>query len=105
MEIRIQDPFDLSVGGLFETLLDIGVSNFSLGGFVVGSRSIALTEDKDLWPFGRLILRWDRFDSDDDLNIGLNAGASLELSETILVSGEFQFDNDFGFIISMIFGL
>jgi len=105
MEVRIQDPLDLSVGGLFETVLGIGSSNFSLGGFAVGSRAIALTKTKNLWPYGRLIMRWDHVPHHNEINIGLNAGASFEISPTTRVCGEFQFDDQFGFIIGLTFGL
>ena len=105
MEMRIQDPIDLSVGGLIETVLGVGKGNISLGGFVVGSRNIALTQTMDLWPYGRLIMRWDHYGSNDEFNIGFNAGATLDINEGTRVSGEFQFDDQFGFILSVMFGL
>lgn len=105
MEVRIKDPLDLAVGGSFETVLGIGAGNFSFGGFVTGSHSIALNKDKNLWPFGRLIMRLDRFASNTDFNIGLNIGASFNISQSTFVSSELQFDNQFGFIIGIIFGL
>lgn len=105
MELRIQDPLDLSVGGSMETILGVGKGNISLGGFVVGSRPIALTDDMDLWPYGRLIMRWDKFGDHNEFNIGLNLGSSLELNPTTRVSAEFQFDDQFGFIVGVAFGL
>jgi len=105
MEIRIEDPLDLSAGGLFEFVRVKGSSNYSLGAFLVGSRNIALKDDMDLWPYGRLILRWDKYGSDDEINLGFNAGASLELSKTTLVSGGLQFDDNFGLIIGITFSL
>ena len=38
MELRIQDPLDLSLGGSLETILGVGQDNISLGGYVVVSR-------------------------------------------------------------------
>jgi len=105
MEMRIQDPIDLSVGGLMETILGVGSGNISLGGFVVGSRNIALTQTMDLWPYGRLIMRWDHYSSNDEFNIGFNAGATLDINEGTRVSGEFQFDDQFGFILGVLFGI
>ncbi|MCP4580175.1 MAG: hypothetical protein GY839_01055 [candidate division Zixibacteria bacterium] len=105
MEMRIKDPVDLSVGGLVETVLGTGVGNVSLGGFVVGSRNIVLTDSQDLWPYGRLIMRWDHFDSTDEFNIGFSAGAYMDLNESTGVSAEFQFDDQFGFILSAVFDL
>jgi len=105
MEMRIQDPIDLSVGGLMETVLGVGNGNISLGGFVVGSRNIALTQTMDLWPYGRLVMRWNHYSSDDEFNIGFNAGATLDINEGTRVSGEFQFDDQFGFILGVMFGI
>jgi hypothetical protein len=105
MEVRIQDPLDLSLGGSVETILGVGAGNVSIGGFMVGSRPIALTQDKDLWPYGRLIMRWDRFGSHDEFNIGLNLGASYSIGQYTRVSAEFQFDDQFGFILGAIFEL
>ena len=104
MELRIQDPVDLSVGGLVETIVGIDNEIFSLGGYVVGSRNVKLTETQDIWPYGRLTLRWDHTDFDDDFDIGFNAGAYMELNESTGVSAEFRFDQ-FGFILGAVFGL
>lgn len=105
MEVRIQDPLDLSVGGLFETVLGVGSGNFSLGGYAVGSRAIAIKNDRHLWPYGRLIMRWDHWSDNDEFNIGLNAGAAFELGQTTRACAEFQFDDQFAFIIGVTFGL
>ena len=104
MELRIKDPLDLSLGGLVEYVSATGANIFSLGGFVIGSRNIHLTDSMDLWPYARLTLRWDSYQNDDKINIGFNPGASLDLSETATVTGEFQFDNDFGFVAGLAFG-
>lgn len=105
MEVRIQDPLDLSVGGQLETILGWSDTNIKIGAFAVGSRPIALTDSKDIVPFGRLILRYDKFGDNDDFNIGLNLGANLELNETMSFSGEMQFDDQFGFNLALIYGL
>ncbi|MCD6162521.1 MAG: hypothetical protein J7K40_08935 [candidate division Zixibacteria bacterium] len=105
MELRINDPVDLSVGGLFEYSRVSSSNSYSLGGLVVGSRNIGITDDMDLWPFARLILRWDKYPGDSKFNLGFNPGVSLELSERTLVTGEFQFDDSFGFIMAIVFGL
>jgi hypothetical protein len=105
MELRIQDPIDLSVGALMETVLGTGTGNISLGGFVVGSRYIALTKTMNLWPYGRLVARWDHFGSNDEFNIGFNAGAALDINKDLRASAEFQFDDQFGFILGILFGI
>ena len=50
-------------------------------------------------------MRYDKFGSHDEFNIGLNLGSSLELNPSTKVSAEFQFDDQFGFIVGVIFGL
>jgi len=105
MEVRIQDPIDLSVGGQLETILGWHDSNIKIGAFAVGSRPIALTDEKDLIPYGRLILRFDKYGDHNDFNIGLNLGSNLELNETMSLSGELQFDDQFGFTLALIYGL
>ena len=103
MEVRIKDPLDFSVGGYFETILGWDDSNFKLGAFAVGSRPIALNDEKDLVPFGRLILRYDKYGDNDDVNIGLNLGSKYDLNPSTALSAEFQFDDQFGFILGVIF--
>ncbi len=103
MEIRIEDPLDLSAGGLLELVRAEDANKYSFGCFLVGSHNISLKEDTDLWPYGRLILRWDKYLSKSETNLGFNAGASFELNKKTLVSGELQFDDDFGFIIGIAF--
>jgi len=105
MEMRIQDPIDLSVGGMVETLFGGHDDSFSLGGYVVGSRPVALTRSRNIWPYGRLALRWDDVGDNSDFNIGFNLGSSLELGENSRVSAELQFDDQFGFILGLCFGL
>jgi hypothetical protein len=105
MEVRIQDPIDLSVGGNVETVFGVDDGNISIGGFVVGSRYIKLTDTQNLWPYGRLIMRWDHYGSNNEFNIGFNAGAYIDINESTGVSAEFQFDDQFGFILSAVFAL
>jgi len=103
MELRLQDALDLSVGGLFETVLGFDTTPFSLGGFVVGSRHINLRGGGKLWPYGRLVLRWDHIGDHDDLNPGLVTGVNWPVTSGTSVSGELQFDNDVGFVMGATF--
>lgn len=105
LELRIQDPIDMSVGSLVETVLDQSEGNISVGAFAVGSRAIALTAEKNIVPYGRLIMRWDRYGNNDEFNIGFNIGAFYDVNSTTATSMEFQFDNQFGFIIGLIYRL
>ncbi len=106
MEVRIEDPVDMSVGGLFETVIGWDASNFSIGAFGVGSIPIAINEEKDITPYGRLTLRIDKYESDSEFNIALNLGSKYDLNETMALSAEFNIESDyFGFIVSYMYGL
>ncbi len=110
MELRIQDPMDLSIGGMTEISLFSHVTNISFGGFVIGSYPIALNSGRHITPFGRVIMRIDRTDpdfgtADSDFNIGLNIGGSLELSSSTKAIAEIQLDNQSAFMMGVQFGL
>lgn len=105
LEVRIQDPLDLSVGSQMETILGWDEGNIKLGVFAVGSRAIGITDDKDIVPYGRFIMRYDKYGGDSDFNIGLNLGSCIDLNETMMLSGEFQFDDQFGFTVALTYGL
>jgi len=111
MEVRIQDPIDMSLGGLVD-FTHFEYSNLlSFGGYLAGSHPVEMNNGKNLTPYGRLILRLDREDpdngdSDTDFNIGLNFGAALELSSTTTAYAEFQLDNiQVAFFMGVSFGL
>lgn len=105
MEVRIMDPLDLSVGGLFETLLGIDNKSFSIGGYITGSYPIELASGRYIYPYGRLIFRMEWYeDAENDFDPGLNLGTSMELSKNTTVSAEIQFDDYFGFLMGINFG-
>jgi hypothetical protein len=110
MEVRIEDPIDMSIGGMFDMALFENFNLLSFGGFIVGSHPLEMTSGRRITPYGRLILRIDRFDpdlgpSDSDFNIGLNAGADLELTTATHVSMEFQLDEQTALYMGVTFGL
>ena len=106
LELRIRDPFDLSIGGMTETMLGTPGDYFTLGGSVIGSYPVRLNSGKNLTPYGRLLLRitwWEG--GHDDFDPAFTAGANLELNRTTSISAEFQFDDPFGFLVGINFGL
>jgi hypothetical protein len=105
MEVRIKDPIDLSVGGLFEGVVGTPANYFALGGFVTGSHPIRLNSGKILSPYGRMVFRIDWVKSASNFDLGFNAGASLNLNNNTALSAEFQFDDPFGFLFGLNFGL
>jgi hypothetical protein len=105
MEVRIKDPIDLSVGGLLESVVGTPANYFALGGFVTGSYPVKLNSGKILSPYGRIVFRIDWVKSESDFDLGFNAGTSLNLNNNTSLSAEFQFDDPFGFLIGLSFGL
>ncbi|UCE67871.1 MAG: hypothetical protein JSU85_07660 [Candidatus Zixiibacteriota bacterium] len=111
MEVRIQDPVDMSIGGLVDFAHFEHFSLLSFGGFLAGSHPYRMSSGRKITPYGRLILRIDRedpdnFDPDTDFNIGLNFGGALELSSSTNAHAEFQLDNiQTAFFMGVSFGL
>lgn len=110
MEVRIQDPLDMSVGGMFDLALFENFNMLSFGGFLVGSSPLEMSSGKKITPYGRLILRIDRVDpdvgsSDSDFNIGLNVGGDLELTTSTHVLMELQLDEQTALYMGVSFGL
>ena len=108
LNARSKDPFDLSIGiGLeFSAVTDFNI--FSFGANFIGSYDFDLSEGRVISPYARLNLRGQREHldlgfpwgsvSDTDFKVGLNPGASLKVSNNLQIIGEFQFDDNFGFI-------
>ncbi len=111
MEVRIMDPFDLSLGGEFELSVFDHVNNLNFGGYAVGSYPVNLKSGRLLSPYGRLILGVERADpdwapSDSDFRLSLNMGATIELSLSSRAYAELQIDNDVtAFLMGLEFGL
>ena len=83
-----------------------------LGGGLIGSYPFKLSNNSHLTPYGRLCIRaervkggkggnidWDYFD------IGLNLGAQYAPSKRVQLYGEFQMDDQFGFIAGVNFAV
>jgi hypothetical protein len=108
LNARSKDPFDLSIGiGLeFSAVTDFNI--FSFGANFIGSYDFDLSEGRVISPYARLNLRGQREHrdlgfpwggvSDTDFKVGLNPGASLKVANNLQIIGEFQFDDNFGFI-------
>lgn len=106
LELRIRDPLDLSVGGLTEMMLGTPGDYISFGGCVIGSYPIRLNSGKNITPYGRLLIRMSWFEGGgDDFDAAFTAGGNLELNRATSLSAEFHFDDPFGFLIGINFGL
>jgi hypothetical protein len=110
MEVRIEDPIDMSLGGMMDLSIFEDFKILSFGGFLAGSHPIPMRSGRNITPYGRLILRFDRSDpdfgeSDTDFNIGLNAGGKLEVSGSTSVFLELQLDEQTALYLGVNFGL
>lgn len=103
-----KDPFDLSIGLGLEFSAVSHYNIFSFGANFIGSYDFDLSGGRVISPYARLNLRGQRehldlgfpFEgvTDNDFKVGLNAGASLKVSNSLQILGELQFDEFFGFI-------
>ncbi len=105
-----KDPFDLSIGMGLEFSAVSHFNIFSFGANFIGSYDFDLSGGRTISPYARLNLRGERQHididipffregvTDNDFQVGLNAGASLKVSPSLQILGELQFDENFGFI-------
>jgi hypothetical protein len=109
LEQRLHDPIDLSIGGVFEGFFASGYEIFSIGAYGVGSYPVKLRNGRILEPYGRLIMRVERtntdFNDNTDFQIGFNMGTSFELNNHTKAFAELQFDDPFAFFMGLEFGI
>jgi len=104
---------DMAISGNFEYYdLDVASFNGSSLGFgigLIGSYPIWLAEKHRLTPYGRLSTRIEHNDvgdwDDTDFDIGLNLGTQYAPSQRIHFYGEFQFDDQLGFMTGVNFAV
>jgi hypothetical protein len=117
-------PLDMAIGVMIEYYsLDAGQghnsSNLGVGFNYVASKSIKLENGFNFTPYGRLNVRIDhqhpgdatggdfqewRLDRHDSkLNIGVNLGSVVPLSNKVNLVGELQLDDQIGFIAGLNF--
>lgn len=105
-------PFDMALGGYAEYYdFDFG-SLFTIGAQYIGSYPFQLNDSRKsfLVPYGRFNTRLERFspdqgDSDSNLEFGLNAGVKWQMTNTIDLYGEFQFDGNDGVFFGLDFNV
>ena len=108
-------PFDFALGGLLEYVSSDGWSVLQVGGFVLGSYPILLSNNQTLTPYGRFSLRLENVDydgeglgvgvsdSDSELEFGFNGGVAYSVSTNMTIFGEFQFDGNDGIFFGLDF--
>ncbi len=108
-DITRQDPLDLSVGGFMEYVDFDEQSVFQIGGDIIGSHSIALSNNTNISPYGRFNVRLERYKydwvdqnnlkqskSESELKFGLTMGAGWDMTTNFSLFAEFQFDGNDG---------
>lgn len=113
-------PIDLAFGGMIEYFSieynDPGLpvmydeSIFQVGGYAVGSYPFLLENGMTISPYGRFNLRIEDINPDDpqfdhttELEFGFNAGAKLEINQTLSAYGEVQLDGNDGVFLGLDF--
>ncbi len=103
---------DMSLGGFLEYYSsdrphNHDYSNLAVGMELVASRPLDLSTRFSITPYGKLNVRINRYEvngnDDSDFNIGLNVGAVVPLSGFVDLTGEAQFDDQFGFVVGLNF--
>lgn len=101
------NPFDFSVGANMEYAGADPGNVFGLGGFVVGSVPVVLSNNTTLEPYGRLGLRYQRvsfgdqrdldgrkIDAESDLKASLSVGALFAATKYVDFTAELMIDDD-----------
>lgn len=115
-----QRPIDLAVGPMIEyfkigsqvgsTSYDVSV--FQFGGFVMGSKGFVTSGGNQITPYAKLNVRLEDVklevtglpdNSESDLRIGLGTGVAYQLTNTMNLYGELQFDGNNGFFMGVDF--
>ncbi len=113
VEGTVANPIDMAVGGFIE-YVDYGAASiFQIGGNVIGSYPFLLQNGTTLSPYGRFNVRLESWsldvppssDSDSELEFGLNGGVAWQVSPTVTLYGEFQFDGNDGIFLGIDFSV
>jgi len=110
MEVRIMDPIDLSLGGVFEIVKFNHFSNLVAGPIAVGSYPILIKNGRNLTPYGRLLIGLERshlsgVKAETDFKLALNMGVTYDLSSSTESLAEIQIDSKYAaFLIGLSFG-
>ncbi|NOY87972.1 MAG: hypothetical protein GXO93_01105 [FCB group bacterium] len=101
-------PFDMALGAFSEYYNMDYYTVFLLGGQLIGSYPLQLSNHQRITPYGRFNARLEylsfddpMLDSQSNLEVGLNAGVKWNVSEVLNFYGEFQIDGNDG----VFFGL
>lgn len=110
---------DLAIGPMIEYFkintsspaVNNEVSVFQFGAFVLGSHSFIMTNGQLFTPYAKLNVRNENVhvqavgvdNSQSDLRVGLGTGVSYQMSNTMNLYGELQFDGNNGFFMGVDF--
>ncbi|MCP4632077.1 MAG: hypothetical protein GY855_04050, partial [candidate division Zixibacteria bacterium] len=100
------DEFDLSTGGMLETVFTSDFYIYSIGGQFIGSYRLVSSSGYLIVPYSRILvgiqnIHWDKFgpkgkgNTDTDFKICLNVGTTFKLNNQITLLAELQIDDDY----------
>lgn len=115
-----QRPIDLAVGPMIEYFKigsQIGTTNYDLsvfqfGGFVMGSKALMTSGGKIITPYAKLNVRLEDTNlkvtglpdnSESNLRVGLGTGVAYQITNTMNLYGELQFDGNNGVFMGVDF--
>lgn len=115
LDTEIDDPFDLSLGMVWEYSDVDYLKRFAMGGNLVLSRDFILETGNTISPYGRMNVRWEKEtkeiitpkyplgkeESETHLRPGVTLGALLQARGGWYFVGEFQLDEYYGVLMGL----
>jgi len=100
------DEFDLSTGGMLETVFTSDLYIYSIGGQFIGSFRLISSSGYLIIPYSRILvgirnIHRDKFgpsekgNTDTDFKISLNIGSTFKLNNQVTLLAELQIDDDY----------
>ncbi|MCH9031136.1 MAG: hypothetical protein IIB00_02610 [candidate division Zixibacteria bacterium] len=105
---NIDDPIDLAFTGFFEHVSHSLFKVTSFGGGVIASKPFKMNDGKKYGPYARAAIRLTTLDpknvqSDTDFKFSLTPGGMVQLTRTMNVHAEFNFDDNTSFALGIDF--
>ncbi len=94
---ELNDPLDLAFGGFGEYMDNV----YQIGVHAIGSRLYSLKGMQTLEPYGRFNVRVEKFGSESNIEVGLQAGLRWGITRNISLFGELQLDGNDGLFLGL----
>jgi hypothetical protein len=104
-DTQIQYPFDAAAGAFVEIVNYAKISTIQIGAFGIASIPYVFESGRQLIPYARLNIRWEKLNdkdnndiSDSNFRVGVNIGAKYELMKDLNIFLEAQLDGNRGIL-------